>query len=177
MNEMTEGTSKQGRPMTLAGHRLGPEGVPSVQRALGGWSPPDLPAESGLARTVDRVVPRHGMGFFLYWAVALALEYGVAPHLPVRGRLSVEALAALAAGLWCSVNFWRCRHAHCVVSGPGWLALGLLGMAGAVVGHSVIGGFDQAAFFGVLVLALVFEAYWRSAHGSNAFWHPPTPPH
>jgi uncharacterized membrane protein YfcA len=127
-----------------------------------------------LARTVDRVVPRQGIGFVLYWVVVFALEYAVAPHLPVRERLVVEAMAALAAGVWCGVNFWRCRHAHCLVSGPGWLALGVLGIAGALVGHSVVGGFDQIAFFGVLVVAVVFEAAWRSTQETNAVWRLPT---
>jgi hypothetical protein len=146
----------------------------SAPTALWGWSPPDLPA-GDLARTVDRVVPRSGIGFVLYWAVVFTLEYGVAPHLPVRGRLVVEAVAALAAGVWCGVNFWRCRHAHCLVSGPGWLLLSALGIGGAIVGHSVLGGFDQVAFFAVLVVAVVFEAAWRWAQGTNAVRRPPTP--
>ena len=176
MIETTKGVRSRGRPTLAPDGCLRPEGAPPVQRALGGWSPPDLPADSWLARSVDRTVPRHGMGFVLYWAVAFALEYGVAPRLPVRGGVAVEALAALAAGLWCGVNFWRCRHAHCLASGPGWLVLGLLGVAGALVGHSVIGGYDQVVFFGVLVVALVFEAAWRWARGANALWRPPTPP-
>lgn len=74
------------------------------------------------------------------------------------------------------MNFWRCRHAHCLVSGPGWLALGTLGIAGSLVGHSVIGGFEQLAFLGVLVVALAFEAAWRSAQGTGAVRRPRRPP-
>ena len=53
-------------------------------RAIWGWSPPDLPADTGLR-----------VGFFIYWAVVFALEFSHAPHLPVRGRLSVQGVAAL----------------------------------------------------------------------------------
>jgi hypothetical protein len=31
-------------------------------------------------------------------------------------------LAALAAGTWCGLNFWRCRQAYRLVSAAGWLA-------------------------------------------------------
>ena len=144
--------------------------------ALRGWSPPDLPAGGGLARRVDRVLPRSGIGCVVYWAVVVALAYGVAPHLPVRGRLGVEGVAALAAGAWCAVNFWRCRHAHCLVSGPGWLALGILGIVGTLAGHTVICGFEQLAFLGVLAVALAFEAAWRSAQGTSAVRRPRRPP-
>jgi hypothetical protein len=47
---------------------------------------------------------------------------------------------------------------------------------GALAGHSVIGGFDQLVFIGVLVVAVVSEAAWRRARGINAVWRPPTPP-
>ncbi|TAN19865.1 MAG: hypothetical protein EPN30_11485 [Actinomycetota bacterium] len=137
-------------------------------RALWGWSPPDLPADSALKRNVDRALPRTGLGYIIYWAVVIGLEFGLAPHLPVRGRLSVEGVAALLAGAWCGLNFWRCRHAHCAVSGAGWSALGGLALVEAGMGHSLIGGYDQLVFIGVFVFALVFEGLWYRARGTNA---------
>jgi hypothetical protein len=50
--------------------------------------PPDLPADTNLTRVVDRVVPRRGGGYLLYWGVILAIRLGLAPHLPVRSRLA-----------------------------------------------------------------------------------------
>jgi hypothetical protein len=137
-------------------------------QAMWGWSPPDIPADTALKRGVDRVLPRTGFGFFIYWAVVFALEFSLAPHLPARGRLSVEGAAALLGAAWCGLNFWRCRHAHCAVSALGWSALGGLGLLGAAIGHSLIGGYDQLVFLGVLVLALVFEALWYRVHRTNA---------
>jgi hypothetical protein len=77
-------------------------------------------------------------------------------------------VAALLGAVWCGLNFWRCRHAHCAVSALGWSALGGLAIAGVATGHSLIGGYDQLAFLGVLVLALVFEGLWYRVHGTNA---------
>jgi hypothetical protein len=37
-----------------------------------------------------------------------------APNLPLRGELAMDGLAALAAGAWCGLNFWRCRLARCL---------------------------------------------------------------
>jgi len=92
----------------------------------------------------------------------------VAPHLPNRERLGADAVAFLAAGGWCALNFWRCRHAHCALSGADWLALGVLALAEAGLGHSLIGGYEQPAFLGVLVIAVIFECAWYLQHGTNA---------
>ena len=137
------------------------------RRALFGWSPPDLPADTALKRRADRLLPRSGWAAALYCAAVVAL-LNLAPHLPERGNLAVDGLAALAAAAWCGLNFWRCRHAHCIVTSTGWAALSLLAFAGAVVGHSLIGGYEQPVFLVVLAAAIVFEVAWRLARGSNA---------
>jgi len=103
----------------------------------------------------------------LYWAAVIGL-WNVAPHLAEQGRLAVEGLAALAAGGWCGVNFWRCRHAHCLVSGTGWLALGVVALVGAGLGHSLMGGDEQPVCLGVLVAAVAFEGAWSLVRGGNA---------
>jgi hypothetical protein len=152
----------------------GGAGAPSgcARRAFWGWSPPNLPADTALKRTVDRALPRSGIGFILYWALVFALEFSLAPHLAVQERLRVEGVAALLAGAWCGLNFWRCRHAHCAVSGAGWLALGGLALVAAGIGRSFLGGYEQLVFIGVLVLALAFEGLWYRARGTNAVTQP-----
>jgi hypothetical protein len=137
------------------------------RRALWGWSPPARPAAGRLERRVDRIFPRTGVPCALYLLGVIAL-LGIAPHLPTRAELAVDGLAALAAGSWCAVNFWRCRHAHCVIDTVGWLGLAVLAFAEAGLGHSVIGGYEQAVFAGVLVVALAFECVWSLTHGTNA---------
>jgi len=95
------------------------------KRALFGWSPPDLPADTALKRRADRLLPRTGWAAVLYCAAVIGL-LNLAPHLPERGNLAVDGLAALAAAAWCGLNFWRCRHAHCIVTSAGWAALSLV---------------------------------------------------
>jgi hypothetical protein len=137
------------------------------RRALFGWSPPDLPADTSLKRRADRVLPRTGWAAGLYCAIVIAL-LNLAPHLPERANLAVDGLAALAAAAWCGLNFWRCRHAHCVVTSTGWAALSILAFTEAALGRSLIGGYEQPVFLAVLAAAVGFEVAWRLARGSNA---------
>lgn len=85
----------------------------------------------------------------------------------------MTAAAALAGGAWCSLNFWRCRHAHCVVTGAGWLVLALLALVGAALGHSLIGGAEELAFLAILLAGALFEVGWYVSHRSHAI--APTP--
>lgn len=149
----------------------GPQGsrVPGAGagRALWGWSPPDLPADTAVKRRVDRLLPRTGCPALLYYA-GIAAVLALAPHLPERANLVADGLAALAAAAWCAVNFWRCRHAHCVVTSPGWVALSVVAFVGAGLGHSLIAGYEQPVFLGVLGAAVVFEVAWNLARGTNS---------
>jgi hypothetical protein len=135
--------------------------------ALFGWSPPDLPADTALKRRADRLLPRTGIPAALYCAAVVGLLF-LAPNLPERVNLAVDGLAALAAGAWCGVNLWRCRHAHCVVTSTGWLALSVVAFAGAALGHSLIGGYEQPVFLAVLAASVLFEYGWSRARGTNA---------
>jgi hypothetical protein len=68
----------------------------------------------------------------------------------------------------CSANFWRCRHAHCLITGGGWLALSAVAFAGVAAGHSLIIGWEQTAFLVILAIALTFEVSWFIARRTNA---------
>ena len=136
-------------------------------RALWGWSPPSLPPHTNLDRLVDRFLPRTGLPLVLCYAAVIAVLVG-APRLPLRAELAADGLAALIAGTWCALNFWRCRHAHCIVSGAGWLALAALSFVEAGLGRSMIHGDEQLVFLAVLVVALIFEGVWCLARGTNA---------
>ena len=135
--------------------------------ALWGWSPPPRPADSALARLVDCLLPRTGPACALFFAAVLAL-FDLAHALTAPAYLLVDGLAFLAAGGWCGLNYWRCRHAHCLVSGAGWLALSGFAFVEAGLGRSLIGGDEQPVFLGVLAAALVFEGVWYCSRGTNA---------
>jgi hypothetical protein len=131
------------------------------------WSPPLLPANTPLKKRVDDLMPTRGLPCLLYLAGVIA-ALSVAPHLPTRLGLGTDGLAAMAAGSWCALNFWRCRQAHCLISGTGWLALSLIALTGAVIGRSLIAGRESAAFLAILIVAVIFEYAWSYTHGSNA---------
>lgn len=137
------------------------------RRALCGWSPPDLPADTAAKRVADRVMPRTGIASVTYFAVVIGLLL-LAPLFPTRAELVTEGVAALAAGAWCGVNFWRCRHAHCVVTATGWLGLSMFVFVEAALGRSLIAGYEQPVFLAVLVVSLLFEGAWYISRGSNA---------
>lgn len=126
----------------------------------------ELPADTSLKRAADivRVGNIAAVGVLM---VVIGL-LNLAAHLPLRPSLAVDGLAALVAGGWCSLNFWRCRHAHCLITGPGWLALAVFAFIEAGVGHSVIGGNEQLVFLAVLGVALAFEGAWYLRRHTNA---------
>jgi hypothetical protein len=169
-----ENTSISGRPAgdcRIAGmHTAGGSGsgtsccVPRVPRA---WSSPVLPADTPVKRRVDHLLPRSGWPAVAYFAAVIGL-LGLARALPAPGYLVVDAAAFVAGGGWCALNFWRCRQAHCLLTGSGWLLLALFTAAEAGRGGSLIGGDEQLVFLAVLAIGLVFEAIWYLVHHNNA---------
>jgi hypothetical protein len=139
-----------------------------VGRASKGWSPPSLPADTQLKRLVDRFLPRAGMPVVVFFAVAIGTLSLASLVSNPAAELVLEGSTALAAGGWCALNFWRCRHAHCLVTGVGWLGLSLLAFMEAGLGRNVIGGYERGPFVVVLVIGCVFEAAWQITHGTNA---------
>jgi len=150
--------------------------------ALACWSPADLPADTRTKRLVDRVVPRTGAGAFTFF-VAVAVMVSVAGRIPDRPGLVVVASASGLAGAWCITNFWRCRQAHCVVTGVGWLALAAVAGFETGYGQSVIGGDEDLVFLVILAIALAFEFGVYVTRGTNALTRQqnsrrqPEPPH
>ncbi|MGH7610906.1 MAG: hypothetical protein ACREN4_02690 [Candidatus Dormibacteria bacterium] len=135
-------------------------------RALCGWSPPSRAADTPWKRRVD--VLRVGPVPLVVMLVAVIGLLNLAAYLPIRPALSVYALLGLAAGGWCCLNFWRCHHVHCLVSGPGWLAFALFAAVESALGRSLIGGDEEIVFLGILGIAVVFEAVWYVGHRTNA---------
>jgi hypothetical protein len=165
--EVTIMAATSGREAEATGRRPAVQAGSCSPAALWGWSPPPRPADTALKRLVDRLLPRTGLPAVLCFAAVIGL-LSLARVLPAPSYLVIDGLAALAAGGWCALNFWRCRHAHCLVSGAGWLGLGGFALVEAGFRHSVIGGDEQLVFLGVLAAALLFEGVWSLARGTNA---------
>jgi len=151
-------------------HRAGIESPCCLPGARRAWAPPALPADTPVKRRVDKLLPRAGLPAAGYFAAVIAL-LGLAQTLPPPAYLLVDAVAALAGGSWCALNFWRRRHAHCLITGIGWLALALFAFAEAGIGHSLIGGDEQLVLVAVLAIGLIFEGIWYLARGTNAVTH------
>lgn len=151
--------------------RLGPRIRAGAVSALCGTllacQPPTLPADTAAKRWADRMLPRTGWSACLYFVGVAGLWVGYS-NLAGSAGLAVATLASLAGGAWCSVNFWRCRHAHCVVTGAGWLALAVLAAVEALLGRSLIGGYEGVVFLGVLAAGVLFEFGWYLAAGTQA---------
>jgi hypothetical protein len=132
-----------------------------------GGHPPARPAAAPARRRLDRLLPASGLPAIGYFAAVIAL-FGLAQVLPAPAYLLVDAVAFLAAGSWCGVYFWRCRQAHCLVTGAGWLLLAVFAVAEAGLGRSLIGGDEQLVFLGILAIGLIFEGLWYLMHRTGA---------
>ncbi len=137
---------------------------PSGRRA---WSPPPLAADTPVKRRVDHIRPRPGLPALAYFAAVIGL-LDLARALPAPAYLVVDAAAFLAGGSWCVLNFWRCRQAHCLVTGSGWLLLALFAAVEAGLGRSLIGGDEQLVFLVILAIGLIFEGAWYLVRRDNA---------
>jgi hypothetical protein len=145
--------------------------------SCGSWlwcSPPRLPADTLAKRVADRLMPRGGWQACLFFLGVAAL-WAWSGHLGGRPALVIAGLASLSGGAWCSVNFWRCRHAHCLVTGAGWLILGVFAAAEVLLGHSVIGNVEGAVFSAILAAGVLFEAGWYFVSGTHAVTSHATP--
>jgi hypothetical protein len=90
-------------------------------------------------------LPRAGLPVVVYFAAVIG-TLNVAPLFSrPAAELALEGTAALAAGGWCALNFWRCRHAHCLVTGVGWLGLSLLALVGAGLGTAWSAATNEAS--------------------------------
>ena len=127
--------------------------------ALWGWSPTPLPAGTRLAAT-GRPLPTYLRGAVpgVHCRDRGPSQPGPPPgatgtpgarrdRLSGRRRLVRPQLLAVPA---CPLP----------LTGAGWLALGAMALVEVGLGHSVIAGYEQPVFLGVLVAGLGFEAAW-----------------
>ncbi len=95
-------------------------------------------------------------------AVAVALGvFGLAGGLGGRVGVAVAGGYALFFGGYCLLNLWACREAHCALTGPGFTAVGVLGIVAAAwpgEGLSWYGvNVESIAFLVVLAVGFAFE--------------------
>jgi hypothetical protein len=136
---------------------------------LGGTcAPPAAKARNAFERALDIYTDLTApflRGCFLFPILA-AVAYG-SFRLGMPGGLWLTAAYFLVFGSYCLANFIRCREAHCVVTGWGWSALGVVAMWGAVTGDEILGALWNA-FAVIALLGFAFEAAWTMRRGINA---------
>lgn len=64
------------------------------------------------------------LGFFLLWVVV----YGIGIVLPPVAAGYFWSVAFFAFGIYCVVNFARCREVHCLITAPGYFLVSLIAL-------------------------------------------------
>jgi hypothetical protein len=149
----------------MTGSSMHPGSSADVRSAGIRCSPPHLEADTPAKRVVDRILPSGARRCVFFIAIAAGIS--AAGQLPTTAGLAAGAATTFLAGGYCLLNFWRCREAHCIISGTGWALLALFEAAELAVGHSLIHRNEGAAFAAILVIAVAFEVFWRTRHGNN----------
>lgn len=133
---------------------------------MGACDLPTPPARTGWQRRADSYRNLAGPVFRLPMGVLVALGVALgASRLPVGAGMVLDAAFFLAIGLYCTANFWRCREAHCLVTGAGWTLIGVTAVAGTVGDH----GWHEPLWMSFLVIwvaGFVFEIVVRLKTGS-----------
>jgi hypothetical protein len=102
--------------------------------AFASTQPPSLPPTRSWESTADRLLAATRPQLVPLLVCLGFLASVVSRVLPAP--LGMLALAAffLVAGGWCTLNLVRCREAHCLATGLGWDALGMVVLGAIVVG-------------------------------------------
>jgi len=134
----------------------------------GTCAPPTAPPGNRFERALDiytSVTAPYLRGCYVFLTVAVV--WFVSRALGLSVGLLVEGAFFLIFGTYCLANFARCREAHCIVTGLGWLALAIVSL-GAVLAGRDIRGAAWTAFLVIAVAGHGFEWRWKARHGSNA---------
>jgi hypothetical protein len=100
--------------------------------------------------------------FLVVGAVAVA-SFQLGPE----AGLAVTAAYLTVHSTYCLASFLRCREAHCIVTGAGWLVLAAVAAGGALAGQDVRRAVWDA-FLAVTIAGFTFEFVWKAIRGSNA---------
>jgi hypothetical protein len=106
------------------------------------------------------------------WLVPVAVALGVAAgqvanQLPSRYAMLPAVVYFLILGGWCTLNFARCREAHCLITGAGFDALAVAAFVAVIIdGHWY--NLLSLMILPVLIAGFAFEVVWTSRHGENA---------
>ncbi len=90
-------------------------------------------------------------------AVAVA-SFAVAGAVGGRAGLAIASMYVTVIGVYCLLNFLRCRETHCAVTGPGFLLTAALGFAAALAPGSALSWY-RTGTEAVLYLVILAAGY------------------
>lgn len=86
----------------------------------------------------------------VFFAAASVVSVGVSG----RGGVALASVWVLFMGSYCALNFLLCRETHCLITGTGWPALSLAGLAAALTRGTGISWFGVNVEVGAFVVSL-----------------------
>lgn len=106
------------------------------------------------------------------WLIPAVLLLGIgagqlADQLPSRYAMLPAAVYCLLLGGWCSLNFARCREAHCLITGAGFDALAIAALVAVGIDahwYNLL----SLLILPLLIAGVAFEVVWTRRHGENA---------
>jgi hypothetical protein len=101
------------------------------------------------------------------WAIPIAIGVFFLSRAIGAGGLYVSGLYFCAYSAYCLANFARCREAHCIITGLGWGALGIVALVAAVMRLDLLGPVWNA-FLIVAILGHGFELIWAATRHTHA---------
>jgi hypothetical protein len=159
-------------------HTKGRVGLMRQQRVSSWWrqwtcvggtcAPPAAKARNAFERALDTYIDLTApfLGGCVLFPVLAAVALG-SFRLGTPDGLWLTAAYFLVFGGYCLANFARCREAHCVVTGAGWSALGVVGAWGALTSHDILGDLWNA-FLIIAIIGFAFEGAWKARRGTIA---------
>ncbi|SRR5712691_8946369 len=75
-----------------------------------------------------------------------------------RAGLAIASTYVTAIGVYCQLNFLRCRETHCAVTGPGFLLTAALGFAAALAPGPALSWY-RASTEAIVYLAVLAAGY------------------
>jgi O-antigen/teichoic acid export membrane protein len=86
--------------------------------------------------------------------------------IPDMHALYAVTVGWFAAGLMCIWNFKSCRRFHCIITGPGFLGIGILSLMEAIGMISLQEWIEWAIILAVLAIGFGSEYLYKSREGT-----------
>lgn len=101
------------------------------------------------------------------WAIPIAIAVFFVSRAIGAGGLYLSGVYFCAFSAYCLANFARCREAHCIVTGLGWGALGVIALIAGGLRLDWLGPIWNT-FVIVAIVGHGFEIIWAATRHTHA---------